>query len=56
MCHCVSGFSQEEIASGKFPWIRQKEQKNYPLSVLKVKFFLRRQIKYILIIKVLIIS
>ena len=23
-------FPQGEIASGKFPWIRQKEQKNYP--------------------------
>ena len=35
MCHCVSGFSQGEIPWGKFPWIRQKEEKKLPFASFK---------------------
>ena len=31
------GFHQGEIASGKFPWIRENEQKNYPWQIIKTQ-------------------
>ena len=33
---CVTGFHKVKFsASGKFPWIHQSEQKNYPLQFPK---------------------